>query len=117
MDAELKKRLLDAGVNVDASVRRLLDDETLFLKVLEKFKDDDSFAALKQAVSNKNVQDAFEASHALKGIAGNLGMERLLEELSPIVEALRVQSFDGVEAHMKGVEKNYIELTSIIEKL
>lgn len=47
--------------------------------MLKKFLDDKTFANLVKAVSEGSGEAALAASHTLKGVCGNLSIERLFE--------------------------------------
>mgnify|MGYP000720090130 CR=1 FL=1 len=47
------------------------------LRFLRLFPLDDSFPRLSEALGRGDVQAAFRAAHTLKGVAANLGLERL----------------------------------------
>ena len=44
-----------------------------------KFLEDQSYIQLKQALENKNYEDAFRSAHTLKGVCQNLSFDRLYE--------------------------------------
>ena len=46
-------------------------------RFLRLFPLDDSFPRLSEALGRGDVQTAFRAAHTLKGVAANLGLERL----------------------------------------
>ena len=49
MDADQKKMLEEKGFDVDGTMKRFLNNETLYLKCLRKFLDDSSFDKIKAA--------------------------------------------------------------------
>ena len=51
--------------------------------------DDRSYTELLKCIEDHKIEDAFMHAHTLKGVAGNLGIDNLLKELIPVVEALR----------------------------
>lgn len=48
MDVNQKKYLEEKGFDVDGTMKRFLNNETLYLKCLKKFLDDSSFEKLKE---------------------------------------------------------------------
>ena len=56
----------------DAFTAKLIQRFTL------KFLEDQSYLQLKQALENKNYEDAFRSAHTLKGVCQNLSFDRLL---------------------------------------
>ena len=56
-----------------------LHSEALIQRFTLKFFEDQSYLQLKQALENKNYEDAFRSAHTLKGVCQNLSFDRLYE--------------------------------------
>lgn len=65
-------------------------------RFLRLFPLDDSFPRLSEALGRGDVQTAFRAAHTLKGVAANLGLERLRSLAS---------GHDGVPAPRRAVRR------------
>lgn len=76
------------GGNYEATLRRL-PSEALVRKFILKYPGDPSYAQLEQALADKDWETAFRASHTLKGVAQNLGMDHLYQVSSDLCEAVR----------------------------
>ena len=66
------------GGNYEAVLGRL-HSEALIQRFTLKFLEDQSYLQLKQALENKNYEDAFRRAHTLKGVCQNLSFDRLYE--------------------------------------
>ena len=66
-----------------------LHSEALIRKFTLMFLEDQSYLQLKQALENKNYEDAFRSAHTLKGICQNLSFDRLYEVSHKLTELLR----------------------------
>ena len=66
------------GGNYEAVLGRL-HSEALIRRFALKFLEDQSYIQLKQALENKNYEDAFRGAHTLKGVCQNLSFDRLYE--------------------------------------
>ena len=66
------------GGNYEAVLGRL-HSEALIRRFALKFLEDQSYIQLKQALENKNYEDAFRSAHTLKGVCQNLSFDRLYE--------------------------------------
>lgn len=64
------------GGDYKATISRL-PSEALIKKFVLKYPGDPSFNQLKDALAAQDWELAFRASHTLKGVAQNLGMDRL----------------------------------------
>lgn len=111
MEDSRKEALLRAGINLDEAMERFMGNEELFMRFLKKFSNDTSYQSLKQAMSEKNYKDAFEAAHALKGVCGNLSIAKLFELVSKETEFLRGGS--AVEE----AEKCHVEVMAEYERV
>lgn len=76
------------GGNYEDTLRRL-PSEALVRKFVLKYPGDPSFEQLKAALAAQDWETAFRASHTLKGVAQNLGMDHLYKVSSALCEGVR----------------------------
>ena len=76
------------GGDYKKTVERLYN-ENLLRKFVMKYRNDGTFAQLREAHDSKNWEEAFRAAHTLKGIALNLGFDALYTVSSELTEAMR----------------------------
>ena len=69
-----KEKLKAYGVDYENAVKRFAGNEALDEKFLKKLTEDDHLAIGEQAMKEERYEDVLEAVHALKGVAGTLGM-------------------------------------------
>ena len=72
-----------------AQVEKRLSSEALVRRFLAKFLDDGSFSELCIAMEDGDRHKAFRAAHTLKGVSGNLGLDRLYSSASQLADVLR----------------------------
>lgn len=84
-----RKVLEDYGVNYDLTMERFMGNEALYVKILCKLGGDDNASKLNDAVNAGDKEEAFNAAHALKGVAANLGLVPLIDAVQEILEPLR----------------------------
>lgn len=113
--SELLDKCRAYGADVDGTMERLLNDEELFEICLQSFTEDAGFAGLKSAVEAKDYKAAFEHAHALKDVAGNLGLTPLFQAISGLVEALRVDDVSKVDDAF--VKTQYAKIVEEQEKM
>jgi glycosyltransferase involved in cell wall biosynthesis len=80
---------INAGINYDDGVARFVGNAGMYEKFLRSFLQDDSFAQLREAMGRGDVGASFQAAHTLKGLTGNLSLERLYKKLVVLTDALR----------------------------
>ena len=84
----LEKLYQEMGGDMADAVRRL-GSASAVERFLRMFAGDDTFAMLQAAMSAGDVQRAFRAAHTLKGVAQNLGFDRLYTAVFALTEQLR----------------------------
>lgn len=72
----------------DSVLSRMVSDK-LVEKFMLKFLDDKSYEMLIGAASENNREEAFRASHTIKGVCQNLGFDRLAKSSDQLTEILR----------------------------
>ena len=95
-----------------------LQNEALIRKFTLKFLDDQSYLQLKQALENKNYEDAFRSAHTLKGVCQNLSFDRLYEVSHELTELLRDRTGEqpGISEAMEKVTEVYEMMIEEIKK-
>ena len=86
-----------------------LHSEALIRRFALKFLEDQSYIQLKQALENKNYEDAFRGAHTLKGVCQNLSFDRLYEVSHELTELLRDRTGEqpGIPEAMEKVTEVY----------
>ena len=72
-----------------ADVLRRLPSEAMVRKFIGKYPADTSWGSLESAINSQDWEAAFRAAHTLKGVAQNLGFQRLYLSSTALTEALR----------------------------
>ena len=67
------------GANVDEGLNRCVNNEEFYLKMVKKAADDTSYEDLAKAIKEKDLDQAFEIAHALKGVLSNLALTPMSE--------------------------------------
>jgi two-component system sensor histidine kinase/response regulator len=79
------------GVNQALALQRLNHSLPRYHKLLERFvqNQSDTVAALRQALADGALEEAHRRAHTLKGLAANIGAERLAADALALEQALR----------------------------
>ena len=80
------------GADVDEAMARCLNNEAFYLRLVDKGLQDPSFDRLKEAIAAGDLDKAFEAAHALKGVLANLALTPILDPVREITELLRART-------------------------
>ena len=77
------------GADVDEALVRCLNNEAFYLRLVDKALHEPQFDRLKEAVEAGDLDKAFEAAHALKGVMANLALTPIVNPVREITELLR----------------------------
>ena len=86
-----------------------LNNEALIRKFAVMFLEDSSYMQLKQAMADKNYEEAFRSAHTLKGVCQNLSFDCLYEVSHNLTELLRDRTGEqpGIPEAMEKVTEIY----------
>ena len=98
-------------------VKKRIPNEAMIGKFVRKYANDPTYNRLTAAVEAKNWKDVFIAAHTLKGVAQNLGFDRLQKSASALTEAVRGAVPLTDESLFEEVCKDQKEIVEAIEKL
>ncbi len=100
------EKLNSFGANTAEGLERCFGNEALYLKLVTTIPDDATFERLEKNVTAKDLDGAFDAAHALKGVLGNLSLTPLYTIAVEITELLRNRTqMDYSELLAKLLEK------------
>ena len=77
------------GANTEEGIARCMGNEQFYLKLVATVPGQKEFDVLREKASAGDLDAAFEAAHALKGVLGNLSLTPLYEKVCEITELLR----------------------------
>lgn len=82
-------KLTEYGADVGAGLEICMNNEEFYLKMVNLMLKDNQADRLAEAVESGDLNAAFEAAHALKGVTANLGITPIKKPVSEITEFLR----------------------------
>ena len=107
------EQLEEFGVDTKEGLTRCMNNQNFYFKMLKMGLNNDQFEKLESALAANNIEDAFEAAHALKGVLGNLALTPIYKPLAEMTEMLRSKkTADYVEMY-----KPILELRDKLVKL
>ena len=116
MSEEQLKALETLGANYDEILGRFMGKADFYIRMIQKLPADKSFNVSKEALEKGDYAAMFAATHTMKGLVGNFGFQKLMDDLDPLNEALRNEPYD--EAYIREVfevvEGNYQEAMEVI---
>lgn len=110
-------KLQECYEHMDADWNGVLErlySERLVQKFVLKFLDDQSFNLLCRSMADADWDQAFRASHTLKGVCLNLGFTHLGHSSNELTEALRSHQVDEAASLLEEVKADYARTISAI---
>lgn len=104
MDEKFRRQLEENGADVEATLKRFMGNDAIYIKFLGKFPGDPNYANLGANMESGNYEEAYKCAHALKGVVGNLGLTPIFENVSVLVEELRNKVNADVDAALADEE-------------
>lgn len=84
-----RMKLQEADIDYDAGLRHFAGKEILYHRFLKEFPQDEHFLQAKEACEKNDTDGILAGVHALKGIAGTLGMTNLFDDCQELVKYIR----------------------------
>ena len=103
------------GADTEAGLRRCMDNEALYLRLIGMAAKDTGIKRLQDALDAHDLDAAFESAHALKGIMSNLSLTPLCTPLSAITELLRARTDTDYAPLMTEANARFDELRTLCE--
>lgn len=80
------------GANVEEGLGRCMNNEAFYLRMVRLSLADGNYDKLVRAAEENDLDAAFEAAHALKGVLANLALTPLSVPTSELTELLRART-------------------------
>ena len=105
-------------VDVDDGIKRVLNNSSLYVKLLGKFKNDTSVKDIEAAFEENDIEKARNLAHTLKGLAANLSLKELYDKVLEFEIQLKGGSFSpDLLALVKDVnEQTLMEVDKVIAR-
>ncbi len=84
-------------IDVPSAKERFMNNEALYKRFLLKFPANPVMADLEQHLKDGNVDEAFRDAHTMKGMVGNLSLNKLIGIAAKVTETLRAGKKPGEE--------------------
>ena len=102
------------GANTEEGLGRCMNNEAFYFRLVGMSVQDANFARLQEAVASHDLDAAFEASHALKGVLGNLALTPLFRPASEMCELLRNRTEMDYEPLLDELMQAKVQLDALL---
>ena len=101
------------GANTQDGLQRCLNNEAFYLRMVKKASEDANFQKLYDAMAVGDLDAAFAAAHALKGVMGNLALTPIFAPASQLTEVLRARLQQDCMALVSAIRSAQAALAAI----
>ncbi len=109
------EKLKNYGANVEEGVLRCAKNEALYIRLVGMVPNNPGFNKLYEAIKFKDYEEAFRASHGLKGILANLSLNPILKPIVDITEHLRNKEDIDYTKYVSLIEGKRKELEDLLK--
>ena len=109
------ENLTEYGADIKAGLEICMNNEQFYLKMVNMMIKDNQVDRLKQAIADNDLNAAFEAAHALKGVSANLGLTPIRKPVSEMTELLRSRTEMDYSEYVEEIEKQKDKLAALAE--
>ena len=115
MQNELLNTLAQKGCAINETLgETFMGNEDFYVRMLRKLPSNACLGRIRAALAAGSTQEAFDASHELKGLYATLGLTPLWNVCSRIVETTRGGSLEGVAADVAALAKMHDEYVAVL---
>lgn len=110
------EKLKAFGAETEKGLERCMNNEEFYLRMAEKALCDDRLGLLERSLDSGDLDGAFEAAHALKGMYGNLALTPLYSPAYEITELLRNRIKTDYAPLVSEIRKQHRLLSELSDK-
>lgn len=103
-------------MDTEGAVRRFSGNSGLYERFLNKFLSDPTFGMVSDAFATGDEQKALTATHTFKGLTANLGLTKLYDISSEMVNLIRGGDYGAAAGTFPDLKTAYDEICGILEK-
>lgn len=111
------QKLNEIGVDTDGAIKRLAGNEALYLKLCNRFIQDENYIKFQETFSSRDYDNARLRIHTLIGVAANLGFMSLESICRQLLQDIRHFDLKEADRHNTLLQKEYHELIQTIRKI
>ncbi len=111
-----QQMLEEAGFQVAPTLERFGNSEAMYKRFLTMFAQDQNIETLKNACNEHDAEKMFKSAHTIKGMSANLGLSKVLQVASKMVELYRVGMIEDAYSLLPSFTDVYEETIETIKK-
>ena len=108
--------LISFGANTQEGLKRCLNNEAFYIRMVNKIPGDANFQKLYDAMAAGDLATAFDAAHAIKGAVTNLALTPIATPVCELTEILRARQETDCTALLEAIRNARNELEALCAK-
>lgn len=104
-------------INYKEAMSRFGGVEAIYQRFLKRFLEDTTYQELEEAWQKGEYQEIEKKAHTLKGVAGNLSLEKLFIISDSLVQKIRNKQYEEVAEIYEQLQECYKHTVTIINKI
>lgn len=113
----LQEASKELAINYQEAMTRFGGVEAIYQRFLKKFLNDSTYQELEEAWQKNEYQEIEKKAHTLKGVAGNLSLEKLYTISDSLVQKIRNEQYEETAEIYEELQKCYQHTVAIISKI
>ncbi|MCR5826608.1 MAG: Hpt domain-containing protein [Oscillospiraceae bacterium] len=109
------EKLTAYGADVGTGLKRCVNKESLYLRLVKTVPSSADFARLQETVAAGDYEAGFQAAHGLKGVTANLSLTPLSGPIMEITEHLRAGDVMDYQPLLHEIEQKRAELAELCQ--
>lgn len=110
------EKLAGLGADVKDGLNRFMENESLYVRCLQKFPPQAEQCTLRGDLERKDYAAAVQSAHTMKGLTGNLSITPLYTRYAEIVARLRAGETEGIEEIGTELERIQEQVCAVIRE-
>lgn len=116
MEQSLKAELEALGINVDTALSRFMGIDSILIKSLKLFLADTNIETFQTALEGNDAKQAYHAMHTIKGVCGNLSMDKLFALSAELCVLLAENDVKSAKEKFAVFKQEYFTMTEGLKK-
>lgn len=114
---DIKDVYTELGEDTERVLARFGGNASLLERFVRKFIEDTTYGNLMKSLKDEDYPEIERGAHTLKGVAANLGFDKLSEAAAAVVRAVREDKTDKVSELSKAMSAEYEKVMECIAGL
>lgn len=113
----LQEASKELEINYEEAITRFGGVESMYQRFLKKFLNDTTYQELEEAWQKGDYEAIEKKAHTLKGVAGNLSLEKLFNLSNNLVQKIRNKQYEETTEIYEQLQECYKHIAIVIHNM